>query len=72
MSMSRVINVRMSIPKQYQMMTSSVARAKFIEIKVILGIIPKESQTKFHQIWIMKPKIIYVQVPVPRWEKTKK
>ena len=54
------------------MMTSSVARAKFIEIKVILGIIPKESQTKFHQIWIMKPKIIYVQVPVPRWEKTKK
>ena len=32
---SRVIHVRISIPKQYQMMMSSVDRVKFIKIKVI-------------------------------------
>ena len=69
--MSRVIHVRISIPEQYQMMTSLVPRVKFIKIKVILGIIPKASQTKFHQIQITKPKVIHVQVPVSRWEKTK-
>ena len=53
-------------------MTSSVTRVKFIKIKFILGIIPKASRTKFHQIRIMKPKVILVQVPVPKWEKTKK
>ena len=54
------------------MMTLSVARVKFIKIKVILGIIAKASQTKFHQIWITKPTVIHAQVPVPRWERTKK
>ena len=54
------------------MMTLLVARIKFIKIKVILGIIPKASQTKFHQIRITKPKVIHVQVPVPRRKKTKK
>ena len=37
-----------------------------------LGIIPKVSQTKFHQIRITKSKIIQVQIPLPKWEKTKK
>ena len=52
---------------------SSVARVKFIKTKVIiLGIIPKASQTKFHQIRITKSKVIHIQIPVPKWEKTKK
>ena len=63
--------VGISTTKQCQMMTSLVARVKFIKIKIVLGIIPKASQTKFHQIWITKPKVIHVQVPVPRWEKRK-
>ena len=33
--MSRVIHVRISVPKQYQMMMSSVARVKFSKTKVI-------------------------------------
>ena len=45
-------------------MMSSVARVKFIKTKV--------SQTNFHQIRITKSKVIHVQVPVPKWEKTKK
>ena len=36
-----------------------------------LAIIPKVSQTKFHQIRITKSKVIHVQIPVPKWEKTK-
>ena len=39
---------------------------------LFLGIIPMASQTKFHQIQIMKSKVIPVQIPVPKWEKTKK
>ena len=34
-TMPRLIHVRISIPKQYQMMMPSVARVKFIKIKVI-------------------------------------
>ena len=30
------------------------------------------SQTKFHHIRITKSKVINVQIPVPKWEKTKK
>ena len=30
------------------------------------------SQTKFYHIRITKSKVIYVQIPVPKWEKTKK
>ena len=55
--MSRVIHVRILIPKQYQMMMSSVARFKnLLKPRSFLGIIPKASQTKFHQIWISKSK----------------
>ena len=53
------------------MIMSSVARVKFIK-RSFLGIIPKASQTKFHQIGITKSKVINVQIPVPKWEKTKK
>ena len=31
-----------------------------------------ESQTKFRQTQITKSKVIHVQIPVPKWEKTKK
>ena len=51
--------------QQYQIMMSSVARVKFIKTKVIY-------QTKFHHIRITKSKVIHVQIPVPKWEKTKK
>ena len=55
--MSRVIHVRILIPKQYQMMMSSVARFKnLLKPRSFLGIIPKASQTTFHQIWISKSK----------------
>ena len=37
-----------------------------------LGIMPKVSQTKFYQIRIAKSKVIHVQIPVSKWEKTKK
>ena len=42
-------------------------------IRTFLVIIPKASQTKFHQIRITKSKviIIYVQIPVLKWEKKK-
>ena len=53
-------------------MMSSVARAKFIKPWSFLGIIPKTSSTKFHQIRIARSKVIYVQIPVPKWEKAKK
>ena len=54
------------------MIMSSVARVKFIKAKVILGILPKASQIKFEQILITKSKFVYVQIPVLKWEKTKK
>ena len=37
-----------------------------------LGIIPKASQTKFHQIRITKFEVIHVQIPIQKWDKTKK
>ena len=37
-----------------------------------LGITSKASQTKFHQIRITKSILIYVQIPLPKREKTKK
>ena len=37
-----------------------------------LGIIQKASQTKFHQCQITKSKVIHVQFPLPKREKTKK
>ena len=50
----------------------SVARLNLLKARSFLGIIPKASQTKFHQIWITKSKVIHVQVPVTKWKKTKK
>ena len=38
-------------------MMSSVGRVKFIKTKV--GNIPKASQSKFHQIWITKLKLMF-------------
>ena len=43
-----------------------------IKTKDILVIIPETSQNKFHQIRIIKSKVIHVQIPLPKWEKTKK
>ena len=64
------------------MMMSSVTKVKFINsfsfIKnsfiyyTFLGTIPKASQNKFHQIRIMKSKVIHVQIPVPKFEKNEK
>ena len=53
-------------------MMSSVARVKVIKTKVIFRYHTKVSQTKFHQIRITKSKVTYVQILVPKWEKTKK
>ena len=44
----------------------------FLKLRSFLCIIPKVSQTKFHHIRITKPKVIHVQIPVPKWGKTKK
>ena len=52
-------------------MMSSVARVKVIKTKVIFRYHTKVSQTKFHQIRITKSKFTYVQILVPKWEKTK-
>ena len=38
----------------------------------LFGVILKVCQTKFHQIWISKSKVLHLQIPVPKWEKTKK
>ena len=43
-----------------------------LKLRSFLGIIPKVFPTKFHQIWIAKSKVIHVQIPVPKWEKTRK
>ena len=40
--------------------------------RLFLGIIQKASQTKFHQIRIRKLKVIYFQIPLPKWEKSRK
>ena len=40
--------------------------------RLFLGIISKASETTFRQIWITKSKVIHVQIPVSKWEKTKK
>ena len=55
MTKSRVIHVRISIPKQYQMMMSSVARVKSIKTKVIFryhtkGVSNQVSSNSDHEI----------------------
>ena len=54
------------------MMMSSVARVKFIKTKLIFRNHTKGVQTKFDQIQITKSKVIHVQIPVSKREKTKK
>ena len=43
-----------------------------LKARSFLGIIQKASQTKLHQSRITKSKVLYVQFPLPKWEKTKK
>ena len=55
MTKSRVIHVRILIPKQYQMMMSSVARVKCIKTKVIFryhikGVSDQVSSNSDHEI----------------------
>ena len=47
-------------------------RLNLLKPRSFLGIMPKVSQTKFYQIRIAKSKVIHVQIPVSKWEKTKK
>ena len=52
---SRVIHVQISVPKQYQMMISSVARVKFIKTKIIFryhsnGVANQVSSYSDHEI----------------------
>ena len=57
------------------MIMSSVARVKFIKTTIIFGYHIKgvsNAQTMFHHIRITKSKVIHVQIPVPKWVKTKK
>ena len=50
------------------MMTSPVASVKFIKTKVIFRYRTKGVS---NQVRITKSKVIHVQIPVPKWEKTK-
>ena len=43
-----------------------------LKLRPLFGVILKLFQTKFHQIWISKSKVLHLQIPVPKWEKTKK
>ena len=53
---------------QYQMMFG----LNLLKPRPLFGVILKVCQTKFHQIWISKSKVLHLQIPVPKWEKTKK
>ena len=48
---SRVIHVRISVPKQYQMMMSSVARVKSIKTKVIFRYHTKHVSNQVSSTW---------------------
>ena len=63
---STVFHVWISTPIQYQIMMSSVARVKVLFSYHTKGVL------KFHQIRITKSKVIHVEIPGPKWEKTKK
>ena len=54
------------------MIMPSVAKVKFIKTKASFRYLPKRSETKFHHMRITKSKVIFVQIPIPKWEKTKK
>ena len=53
---------------QYQMMFG----LNLLKPRPLFGVILKVCQTKFHQIWISKSEVLHLQIPVPKWEKTKK
>ena len=70
----RVIHTQISIPKQYQMMMSSVARVKFIKTKVIFRYHTKDvsnqvSSNSDHEI---KSYLCSNSTTKMKWEKTKK
>ena len=69
---SRVIHVRISIPKQYQMTMSSVARVNFIKTTAIFtyhtrGVSNQISSNSDHEI-----KSYSCSNSVPKWEKVRK
>ena len=70
-TMLRAIHVRISIPKQYQIMMSSVIGLNLLKLTSFLSIIPKLSQTTLYDNRITKPKVIHAQIPVPKWGKIK-
>ena len=47
-------------------------KLNLLKPRSFLGIIPKASQTKFHQIRITKSKVIHAPIPIPKWKKTRK
>ena len=75
---SRVIHVLISISKQYQIIISSLAWVKLIKTKVVFRyhtkcVSKQVSYSNIHyHIQITKSKVIHVQIPVLKWEKTKK
>ena len=66
--MSRFIHVQVSIPKQYQMTISSVARVKFIKTKVISRYYTKDVSNQVSS----NSDFIHIQIPVLKWDKKKK
>ena len=59
-----------SIPKQQQMMTQSMASAKFIKAKVIFSYHTKGFSNQALSKSDHEVKSVF-QIPVPKWEKTK-
>ena len=47
-------------------------RLSLFKSSSFLGIIPKVSQTKFHQIRMTKLKVFHVQIPASKWKKNGK
>ena len=45
--------------------------SNILKPRLFVGIIPKTSQTKFHQIRITKSKVIHAQIPVSKCKKQK-
>ena len=70
---SRVIHIKISVPKQYQMIISSLARVKFIKIKVIFGYLTKGVSNQVLSNWNHKIKSYSCSNPSTKMgKKTKK
>ena len=65
---SRVIHVRFSIPKQYQILMSLAAKVKFIKTKVISRYYTKDVSNQVSS----NSDFIHIQIPVLKWDKKKK